>query len=268
MQPVGSTSYLPPPSGAQYAGPSQPYPDLAQQYAPGTGGGQAGRRRGPGRLIGLVTAAVVVAIAIGVGVAFALKHNPSDNTTNAGNTGSTSGKSPFRSVNSLNDPTAVPATWTSETYPASDFQSDAKAGFSIGVPPNWTPQIVGDEVDLHGPGGILFQVDLTPATDPNSMVDQAKYVEQQSVAEGHFLNYKRQTIQPVTVLGTPGAIWQFSWDMKGVTQFTDDIFMEKPTPAGTQSYALYLRAPKAYWGSKYLPEFDSILHTFRTVPAS
>jgi eukaryotic-like serine/threonine-protein kinase len=268
LPPPGQTSPFPP--GTQYAGPSQSYPDLSRQYAPGAGGGRAERRRGPGRLILLVAAAVVIAIAIGVGAALALHHNNSENTANAGNTSSgggtgtgTSSKLP-ETVDAVNHPTAVPAGWATKTYPASDFQSDVKAGFSIGLPPKWSAKVSGDDVDLTGPGGVRLEVDLTAHTNPNDMVAEAKYVAQQAVAEGRLPGYKLKTIEPETVLGTNGAIWQFSWNMKGVTQFTDDIFFVKPTSEGPQSYALYLRAPEAEWVSKYLPMFDSILHTFRT----
>jgi hypothetical protein len=287
MPPIGSANYQPPPAGAQYAGPSQPYPDLARQYAPGTAGGRTDhRRRRPGRLIALIAAAVIMAVAAGIGAALALHHSStSENATNAGNTGSAgstgtagtigaSGK-PYHVVEALNDPQPVPSGWVTKTYPAADFKSDAVAGFSTGLPPGWSAQLNGDHVDFYAPGfptagprDPLFEVDLTPHTYPKNMVAEANYIAQQSRAQGKFPGYRVQAIQPVTVLGVRGAIWQFYWQNGGVTEFTEDILFVKPTPAGAQSYALYLRAPKSGWVDIYLPKFEAILHTFRTVPAS
>ena len=48
----------------------------------------------------------------------------------------------------------------------------------------------------------------------------------------------------------------------------DDIVFIEPTPAGSQSYAVYIRAPSSGWGGTYLPAFDKILPTFQTLPAS
>ncbi len=40
-----------------------------------------------------------------------------------------------------------------------------------------------------------------------------------------------------------------------------------PTSAGSQSYAIYFRAPNSDWNSTNLPLFKKMLHTFQTVSA-
>ena len=48
----------------------------------------------------------------------------------------------------------------------------------------------------------------------------------------------------------------------------DDILFIERTTAGSQSYAIYIRAPSNRWGDTYLPDFDKILPTFHTLPAT
>jgi hypothetical protein len=245
---------------AQYAGPSVPQPDLARQYAPGTGGRPQRSRRG--RTIALVAAAVVIAAAAGGGAAYALGHG-------GGSTANTVPPSPttaFGSVNALNSPsTALPSGWTAETVQAS--AAGSTAGFSIDVPPGWTERRSGLATDFYGPSGMFLDVDLTPHTYQN-MVTEAKYIKQQSLIKGTFPGYKQAHLQAVPIRGTQGAFWQFSWTPSGdVKQLSDDILFILKTSAGPQSYALYFRAADSGWNGKYLPVFEQILRTFQTIPS-
>ena len=259
------------PPGGQYAGPSQPYPDLVRQYTPGTGGGRAGRGRGQGRRILWLVVAVIVAAAIGVGTALALNNNGGTGAANAGNTGS-AGAVPsvadtpgdFKSVDALNDPsTVLPAGWSTQTVTAAAAHS-AAAGFSIDVPPGWKKTSKDLATDFTGPGDLLLEVDLTRQPTSN-MLTAAKQVE----AATHFRHYKRLNLQREVVRHAEGAVWKFSWAPAGGVQLTvDDIFFPQQTSAGVQDYAIYIRSPSSTFGSKSLPLFDKMLRTFQTVPGS
>jgi serine/threonine protein kinase len=257
-------------AGGQYAGPAQPYPDLARQYAPGSGGGRAGRGRGQGRRFLWLALAVIVAAAIGVGAALALNNN--NGGTGAANAGHSSGAVPsiantpgdFQSVDALNNPSAaLPAGWSTQTVTAAAATS-AAAGFSIDLPPGWKKTSKGLATDFTGPGDLLLEVDLTQQPTSN-MLTAAKQEE----AATHFRDYKRLNMQPEAVRHAAGAVWKFNWTPAGGVQVTvDDIFFPQQTSAGVQDYAIYIRSPSSTFGSKSLPLFNKILQTFKTVPAS
>jgi hypothetical protein len=277
-RPGGSTSPIPPsggttpfpPSGGRYTGPSQPHPDLARQYAPGTGGRRNGRGRG--RQIAWLVLAVVIAAAIGVGAALALnRHNGGGSpgatkSTDSGFVADT--PSGFKSVDALNNPSAVlPSGWRQATVTATDVGSPAVAGFSLDLPPGWTESRDNLATNFTGPGDMLVTVDLTPQSTSN-MLAAATSIESESVAEHKFPGYQRLNLQEVPVRNTRGAVWKFSWTPGGPALVADDILFAKPTPAGTQDYAIYIRSPKSTFDGTALPLFDQILRTFQTVPAS
>jgi tRNA A-37 threonylcarbamoyl transferase component Bud32 len=246
-------------AGGQYAGPSQDYPGLAQQYAPGTGGRPRRSRRG--RRIALVVGAVVVAAAAGGGAALALHQgNNAAATTNTTNAASL--KNQPGSVQALDTPsTTVPAGFT--PFTVSPSASGTTAGFTIDVPSSWTETRSGLVTDFKDDNGDrLLEVDLTPHTYTN-MVTEAQFIESQSEAKGRFPDYKRFALKAVPVRGTSGAFWQFTWDRNGITARTDDILFIDHTPNGPQSYAIYFRAPNNGWNSKFLPQFEKMLSTFQ-----
>ena len=112
-----------------------------------------------------------------------------------------------------------------------------------------------------------MEIDLTPHTYSN-MLTEAKYLESQVVAKDKFPNYKRAGMEAVPIRGTNGAFWQFTWTPSvGAKMRADDILFVKPTAAGSQSYAIYFRAPAPGndWNNKYLPVFKKMLRTFQPV---
>lgn len=236
-----------------YAGPSQGYQDLAQQYTRGAGGRP--RRSARGRRIALVVAALVVAAAAGGGAALALHHDNSPATT-------TNAADLPGSVQALDSPSSTaPPGWTPVTVsPAADGTT---AGFTIDIPPGWTEARYGFSTDFtDGNGDRFFEVDLTQHTYPN-MVQEARFIETQSLAKNKFPGYNRAALRAVPVRGTSGAFWQFTWDRDGVTTRTDDIMFIDNTPNGQQSYAIYFRAPDSGWNSRFLPQFEKMLSTFQ-----
>ena len=252
--------------GAQYAGPSQDYPDLARQYAPGTGGRP---RRGRRRAIWLIAAAVVIAAAAGGGAAYAL-HKDKPGTTKPP-PAAAANSVPFSklpgSVQAIDRPsTSLPAGFTTQAVQPS--QLGTTAGFTIDVPTGWVESHLGMATYFKDPNSQQFlEVDLTPHTYDN-MVTEANHIERQSLSQGKFPNYKRLHIEAVPILSANGGFWQFTWKpAKSVKLQADDLLFIDQTSAGKQSYALYFRGPSKGWGSTYLPLFEKMLHTFQTIPS-
>jgi tRNA A-37 threonylcarbamoyl transferase component Bud32 len=246
---------------AQYAGPSQPYPDLVRQYAPGTGG-RARRRYPRGRMVALIAAALVAAAAIGGGAAYALRGH----STPGARAHTTGNANLPKTVQALDSPSsAVPAGWIPVRVLPSDTATTA--GFTIDMPPGWSEKRAGLRTFLYAPDGVRYMdIDLTRHTYAN-MVNEATYIERQSVAQGRFPDYRRATIKAVPIRGTTGAFWQFTWLMPGdVKMRSDDILFIAPTQAGPQSYAIYFRSPDSIWNSQSIPLFQKMLRTFQTVP--
>jgi hypothetical protein len=215
-----------------------------------------------------VLLAAIIAAAIGAGAAFALHHNNAGSGTGANGSGaSADAKTRFLSVNALNEPsTVVPAGWSPVQVTAAQANSNA-AGFSIDVPPGWKEGTPGIATYFYGPaGGATLEIDLTPHTYIN-MLTEARFIERRSSPK--FTGYRLRYLQAVPVRSTHGAFWQFTrTTTSGGTVIADDILFIKPTRAGNQSYAIYLRGPTEGWGKIYLPVFDEILHTFQIVSAS
>ena len=253
-----------PPPGAQYGRPAQPRPDLAGQYVSGSGGGRTTRPGGRGRQLVWLVVAVLVAAAIGVGAALALNGN--------GGSGSASGTvqdivTNFQSVDALNSPsTALPAGWRTVTLQPAAVGSTA--GFSVDLPPGWTETRSGMATDFTGPGDMLLTVDLS-AQGTSDMLTAAQDIEhQQVVVNKKFPGYQQKNLQAVAVRNTEGAFWKFTFKPAATEYVADDILFAKPTSAGTQDYAIYIRAPESNFSKTALPLFDEILPTFQTVPAS
>jgi eukaryotic-like serine/threonine-protein kinase len=257
-----------PPGGNQYAGPSQLYPDLAQQYAPGSTGG---RRSGRGsKRFAWLAVAVVAAAGVGVGAALALNGHSSGGNGSSVSAGSVPDTlSSLKSVNALNNPTtAVPQGWQTVTLSSSDLGSTA--GFSVDLPPGWQVNRKNTATDFTAPrGDLLFEVDVTPQLGTN-MLAVATTLEHERVDVAHaFPGYKRLNLQEVPVRNTAGAVWKFSWTpANGPGLVADDILFRKQTSAGWQDYAVYIRSPQSTFSGTSLPLFDRILRTFQTVPAS
>jgi eukaryotic-like serine/threonine-protein kinase len=256
-----------PPSGAQYGGPSQPRPDLAAQYVPGSGGGSTTRTRARGRQFVWVAVAVLVAAAIGIGAALALNGNGSGSGTGASSVSGTVQDvvTNFQSVDALNSPsTALPAGWRAvEVQPTA---AGSTAGFSVDLPPGWTQTQSGLGTDFTGPGDLLLEIDLT-AQGTSDMLTAAQNIEHQQVAVNKkFPGYQQENLQAVAVRNTEGAFWKFTWKPAGIEYIADDILFAKATSAGTQDYAVYIRSPESTFGKTSLPLFDRILRTFQTVP--
>ncbi len=284
--PPGSGSGYPAPAGYGPGG----WPGQASQQAPGAWSGQASpqapgappwsgaeyapprhRRSGVGWKIAVAVLAIVGAGAGAATVVLLNQHNsgspqggsstsapPSQSA--AGNTGGTGGTGgtlpPALLTTAINQPLTgpPPAGYKNLTRAASGTES---AGFTIDYPANWTMvQKRTYQTWLYSPqSGVNMLVDLTPHTYPNSMVQEAQYIESQSIPQ--FPGYQRIDLKALTIRGTPGSFWKFTWMDNGVRQEAlDFLFIQN-----NQSYALYATAPASQW-NQLQATFDEEVRSF------
>ena len=139
------------------------------------------------------------------------------------------------------------------------------AGFTVAVPDTWTVHTRGLAMYAEAPGGLTFlQIDLSPHTKTN-MLAEANYLAQLTRQQGRFPGYRDISISRADIRGGSGAAWEFTWQSSAGTIRALDLLYIASTPAGQQSYALYMSAPAATWSS-HLGAFDEETHTFRPVP--
>jgi serine/threonine protein kinase len=185
----------------------------------------------------------------------------SASTSASGSTGGTGGTlPPALLTTAINQPLtgAPPSGYKSLSKPATGTEA---AGFSIDYPSNWTVSQKGlYQTWLFSPqAGVNLLVDLTPHTYPGDMVQEAQYIETQSIP--HFPGYQRIDLKALTIRGTPGSFWKFTWTDNGVKQEALDFLfiLDK------QSYALYATAPASMW-SQLQATFDEEVRSFAPQP--
>ncbi len=249
--------------------PAGPGPAPWTGSAPPTGIRPAPRRR---RHTGLWIVLVLLAV-LGAGAAaiLALRHNTSGTASGPGSTGTTgtssgsAGGLPARSlqiVDAINrHPGSLPAGWATVTHQAATGEA---AGFSIAAPATWTQSTTGHQTYLRDPSAnVNILIDLTPHTFPGDMVEEAEYIRAESLAQDRFPGYRQIGLGAATIRGTRGSAWKFTWQDDGVSQEAIDMLMVLQTPAGAQSYALYMTAPASMW-PQLRQTFDEAAETFAT----
>jgi len=248
----------PPGSGA--AAPSGARPDYpAPVPAP------APRRRRTGLWIALILLALLGAGA-GAATIVLLRHSTSSTPSGQGSSPPAStgtGTLPpaaLQIVDAVNTrPGALPSGWATVTHHATGTQT---AGFTIAAPTSWLPSTTGNQTYVRDPSAnASILIDLTPHTFPNDMLREAEYIRDQSLAKNRFPGYVGLGLAAETIRGTPGAWWKFTWVENGVNQEAIDLLFVLQTPAGPQSYALYMTAPASMW-SQMRPIFDEEVETF------
>ena len=275
----------PAPSAQPWSGAGAARPDSAPAPAPAPWGGPAapsGGRQGGGaasggprrRRTGLWLALILLAVlGAGAGVAAVVLLRPNSAGTPLGSSSSPATSSSAGTgtlpppetapqiVNAVNEHTTgpLPAGWATVTRPATGTEV---AGFSIAAPSNWTPSTSGYQNYWYDPSANAnILIDLTPHTYPGDMLKEARYIKSQSLLQNRFPGYREAGLQAETIRGTPGAWWKFTWDDKGVSQEAIDLLFVLHTPAGAQSYALYMTAPESMW-NQMRPIFDEMVETF------
>jgi hypothetical protein len=162
-------------------------------------------------------------------------------------------------VDAVNEPNtgALPSGWTRFTHPASGTET---AGFAIAAPASWTSSTSGYQTYLRDPSAnVNILIDLTPHTYPSDMLREAQYIKAQSLPR--FPGYSQIGLAAITIRGTPGSYWKFTWLDNNVQQEAIDLLFILQTASGPQSYALYMTAPASVW-NQTRPIFDEEVETF------
>jgi hypothetical protein len=226
----------------------------------------APRRRRTGLWIALVLLAVLGAGA-GAAAIVLLRHSTTSTPPGPGSSSppasTGTGALPpatLQIVDAVNTrPGTLPSGWTTVTHHATGSQT---AGFTIAAPTSWTQETTGNRTFLRDPSANAnILIDLTPHTYPNDMVREAEYIRDQSLLKNTFPGYVQLGVAAETIRSTPGAWWKFTWIENGVNQEAIDLLFVLQTPAGPQSYALYMTAPASMW-SQMRPIFDEEVETF------
>lgn len=252
-----------------------PRPDFSSWYEPARRWGppyQAppgdgpSRRRRPG--LGWKAAAVGLALigaAAGAATVVLFRHDHSGAQTTRSTTAPAAGVTlpPTALVNAIDQPLTGPPPAGYRSYPQPASGSE-HAGFRVDLPDRWTASRSGAYATyLSDPGkAVNMVVDLTRHTDPD-MVREAQYIEAASVPR--FPGYRRLGLRALTIRGTPGAFWKFTWQDSGVSQTALDLLFILDTSSGQQSYALYATAPSSMW-QQMQPVFDEELRSFAPLP--
>jgi serine/threonine protein kinase len=268
--PPGSGSAYPPPAGYGPAaqGPAAPPPWSGAAYAP-----PRPRRSGLGWKAAVAVLAIVGAAA-GAATVVLLHQNhsgsPQGQGTNSASgtpTGSSTATLPpptLQIIDAVNQPATgpLPSGFTMTSQPAA---ANETAGFSIAAPTSWRKSTSGHQTYLRDPAdpNTNILIDLTPHTFPD-MLRETQYIEAQSAP--HFPGYHRTGMAAMKIRGAPGAWWKFTWNNKGVQQEALDLLFVAQTPAGPQSYALYMTAPVLKF-DQTRPIFDEEVERFATLPS-
>ena len=226
---------------------------------------QASRRP---RRTGLVTLGIVLLVAVAAGLlVYRAQHRTGPNTA-ANQTGSsvsnTTSDSPVAAAAGAPSTGAPPAGYRRVTLSAATLGSTS--GFTIAVPDTWKVSIRGTAAFAEAPtGGAFLQIDLTPHTY-RDMLREARYLAALTLEQGKFPGYLGLGIRPANVRGARGAAWQFTWQSPALGRVRAvDLVYDASTPAGLQSFALYMSSPSTAWNSN-LAAFDEEVRTFRPYP--
>ena len=221
------------------------------------------------RRAGLVTLGILLLVAsVAAGLlVYRAQHRTGVNTA-ASQTGSsvssTTSDSPVAAAAGAPSTGPPPAGYRSVTVGAATLGSTS--GFTIAVPDTWKFTIRGTAAFAKAPtGGAFLQIDLTPHTY-GDMLRETRYLAAVTQEQGKFPGYLGLGIRLVNVRGIRGAAWQFSWQSPALGRVRAlDLVYNASTPAGLQSFALYMSSPSTAWNS-HLAVFDEEVRTFRPNP--
>jgi hypothetical protein len=235
---------------------------------PGRSGTRASRRRN--RTVLAVCAAAAV-VAAGTAGAFALAHFTGSAASGNGQagTGTRHGKQSAghavqpagARAGASRAPQAVPAGYNWYTLPAAT--AGTAAGFRMAVPAGWSTAREGLATYMRNPSGTGFlDVDLTQHTKAGNLA-QARWLQMETNRQHKFPGYRLISLRPAAILGSPGAVWTFSWTELGAGRvISQDYLFTADVRGGTQSYAVYGSAHAADW-PRIAKALAVAVHTFQ-----
>ena len=175
----------------------------------------------------------------------------------------TTSESPAAAAGGTPSTGTPPAGYHSVTVAAATL--GATAGFTVAVPDAWKVSIRGTAMYAEAPSGAFLKIDTTPHTYRN-MIEEARYLAVVTQRQGKFPGYLALGIRRVNIRGGHGAAWEFTWQSPELGRARAlDLVYNASTPAGLQSFALYLSSPYPAWNSN-LGAFDQEMRTFRPYP--
>ena len=232
-----------------------PPPAGAEQAWPAAAAGPPARRSRRRVLIGLGVVLLALAVAGGL-VAWLGQRQPAASTDLL--------EGPAAAASGTASATAVPAGFHTVTVSAATLGSTA--GFRLAVPDTWNVRTQGSAMFAEAPGDRTFlQVDLTRHTY-SAMLAEARYLADLTQRQGKFPGYHPLGIHAANIRDSSGAAWAFTWQNPnvGLVRALDLLYIA-PTPAGQQSFALYMSAPAGSWNEP-VAAFDEEMRTFQPVP--
>jgi hypothetical protein len=245
-----------PPRPGQPAGSTRPAGQRGPATRPTPAAFRAPRRRA---LISLGVLALVVAVAAAVMGLRAYRHPPA-----ASPAGQVAAESAVAAAAA--PPGTGPLPRGYQPYKLAGPTVGATAGYTVAIPAGWTAVSKGNATHFYAPGSRTYlEIDLTPHTY-SDMLREARFLAARTQREGRFPGYRSLGIQAVKIHGTNAASWAFTWQDPGVGRVRAlDLMYIASTPAGRQSYALYMSAPDRTW-TRALAAFDEEMHTFQPEP--
>jgi tRNA A-37 threonylcarbamoyl transferase component Bud32 len=228
------------------AGPRRP-------AKPTRAGARAARRRN--RAV-LTTCAAVAVVAAGVFGGFAIAHSTSSTGAKTGHTGTGTGhgkpgaghaaRPAAAATPASRTPQALPAGYSWYELPAAS--AGTAAGFRMAEPAGWSAARNGLATYLRNPSGAGYlEVDLTQHTKASNLA-QARWLQLMSLRQHRFPGYRPISLRPARILGSPAAVWTFSWAERGVGRvIAQDYLFSAAAGGGMQSYAVYGSAPAPDW---------------------
>ncbi|MFB9316309.1 serine/threonine-protein kinase [Cryptosporangium minutisporangium] len=236
---------------------------------------------GRGRLLGVVTAVVVVLLVV-AGLAYALNNRSDDSddptpaasspapsaagtqapspgstaqnsTPSAGANPSTAGTPSAGAPSNGTQSTALPAGWRRVTGPG---------GYSIGVPNGWSTSNSGDGFRVDGNNGFFLLIQASDAPKPDAKAD---WQQQEAERRGRLPGYQRISIESVQYRNyKTAADWQFYLNRgQGQIHVLNRGFVTSPT----QAYGFWFEAPQSEW-NEALRFFETFANTFEPAPGS
>jgi len=244
--------------------PPKAAPAWGAAPAAGTTSATAARRRRRVALVSLGVLVLVAAAAAGL-LGYRLHHRTPAGTGTGSSASSTSPESPVAAAAGTASTGTPPAGYRSVTVAAATLGSTA--GFTVAVPDTWKVSTRGTDTLAEAPSGSTFlQIDLTPHTY-RDMVVEAHYLAALTQRQGKFPGYRGPSIRAVNIRGGRGAAWEFTWQNPTLGRLRAlDLLYIASTPAGAQSFALYMSSPEPTWSSS-LGAFDEEMRTFRPYPS-
>ncbi|WP_338697187.1 protein kinase [Streptomyces sp. Q6] len=135
-------------------------------------------------------------------------------------------------------------------------------GFSLMLPPGWTREQNGSQIDYTPDGGERFvRIAIDKQTDWQDSYQHQLDLEK---AVAKLPDYQRVQLQPNTFRDRPGSQWEFTWTAgnKDTTSGPRHAIEQTYRDESGTEYAIYLSVPEDQWATAR-QQFDAIKRGWR-----